>query len=455
MNTKSVFHRVLMGTSASLALLEIMAPTSAAAPFTEAKITDVAGNVTITPKNNPTTTEPAQLNALFKAPDTMSTGPKSRAQLTSTADGTIARVGSNTVFSIEDSSRTLNLKSGSVLFSAPKGISSSIISGGATATVEGFTVIASATTDGGFKLIVLEGTATIKLPNGQTVTLSPGQMTYILPQSKGGGVGPVLNFDLKKEAQSSGLVNGFTLSLPSENLIVDATNQQQLKIAAGTLTPTGQVAVGAVSADQVFLVDSTTFDNVNNVNNPPTTSTAADIVLGPTAGLTLPAANTFVNPGETFSAGQLGLPSGVLPGDSATVTGLVGGNVSASGIVDLSTLDGLPVVDILAQKVFSSTSVFANFTRSRLRWPPPRWRQTHSIPPRPRPISPISPRFRPRCNCKSSRRMVLRSTPARKSMARLARRYLPISRILTPSPPPRSPAHRSAARPAPSPQLLA
>ncbi len=362
MKTKTAFHIALTRACALFALTAMVVSTGRAANFTEAKITDLAGNVTITPKANPTAPGPAQLNGTFTAPDTMSTGPKSRVQLTSTQDGTIARIGSNTVFSIEESSRTLNLKSGSVLFSAPKGMSSSIISGGATATVEGFTVIASATADGGFKLVVLEGTATVKLPNGQIVTLTPGQMTYILPASKGGGVGPILNFDLKKEAQSSGLVNGFTLSLPSENLIVDATNQQQLKISAGTLTPTGQVAVGAVSSDQVFLVDSTTFDNVNNVNNPPTTSTAGDLVLGPTGGLTLPAANTFVNPGKTFSAGQLGLPGGVIPNDSVTANGLVGGNVSASGVVDLSSLDGLPVVDILSQKVFAFTAAFSNIS---------------------------------------------------------------------------------------------
>lgn len=357
--TRGFALATLLGISSARGLA---APAVTGVPFTQATITDLAGNVTVAPSNDPTAKSTAKLDDLFKAPDTLETGRKSRAQLTS-ADGTIARVGSNTAFSLEPNSRTIHLAQGSILFNSPKGIGGGTIeTKSATATVLGTTIIVSATPDGGFKLLVLEGTATMKLPNGQTVTLTAGQMTFVLPASKGGGVGPVLNFDLKKEVASSNLVNGFTLSLPSQNLIVNATDIQQQKISTGDLIQTGQVVVGALSPDQVVLVDSTTFDNVNNVNNPAPPPTSGDLILGPTLGLPLPAANTFTSPGQTFTAAQLGLPSGVIPNNQATITGLIGGNVDASGYVDLSTLDGLNKVDILAEKTFTFTPSTTTFS---------------------------------------------------------------------------------------------
>ncbi|HTB64356.1 MAG TPA: FecR family protein, partial [Opitutales bacterium] len=341
---------------ASLMLLAPLATRAAntqPTPLTQATISDLAGNVTIYPKSAPDQTAPAKVQDIFDTTHGMSTARKSHAQLTA-ADGSVIRVGSDTEFSLEPNSRTVNLSKGSVLFTAPKGFNSSITSGSATATVTGFTVITVATPDGGFKILVLEGTAKVTLPNGQTVNLGPGQMTFVLPASKGGGAGPVLNFDLKQQVATSALVNGFTLSLPSQDLIIDATNTQEKQISSGDLNRTGQVVVGAVSPDQVVLTDSTTFDNVNNVNNPVTAS--ADLVLGPTLDVPLPSANETPANGTVFTAGNFGLPNGVIPNNQILVTGLIGNNVSASGLVNLSSIDGLSSVDILAQNTFTFTN---------------------------------------------------------------------------------------------------
>jgi len=323
-------------------------------PFTEAKITQVVNDVSVSPASDPTTKQVATQGMDFKAPDIISTGRRSRAQLTA-SDGTIARVGSNTVFSLDPSSRTIHLKEGSVLFNSPKGGGGGTIeTGSATATVTGTTIIVSATPDGGFKLLVLEGTATMKLPNGQIVTVGAGQMTFVLPASKGGTAGPTVNFDLKKEAQSSALVNGFTVDLPSTNLIVDATNQQQVKIQSGQLTQTGQVVVGANDAKTITLATLTTVDSLpaNNAVTYPdlvigalgNTTTTSSMVSGNTTTTT----TTFVdttsaitgasNPtGVTMSASSLSLPSGILPNDSILITGIFGNNIQANGTVNLDT----------------------------------------------------------------------------------------------------------------------
>ncbi len=70
------------------------------------------------------------------------------------------RVGANAVFSFGKDSRTLNLERGSLLLHSPTGKGGgSIVTNSATASVVGTTIIVTATSNGGFKLLVLEGVA--------------------------------------------------------------------------------------------------------------------------------------------------------------------------------------------------------------------------------------------------------------------------------------------------------
>jgi len=75
------------------------------------------------------------------------------------------------------------LKQGSVLIQLAAG--SGRRDGGGrirrTATVAGTTIIVAATSDGGFKVLMLEGHGTVQLPDGQTVTLTAGQEVFVLP----------------------------------------------------------------------------------------------------------------------------------------------------------------------------------------------------------------------------------------------------------------------------------
>ena len=62
MKTKNFFSNLLVGACAFAALMALgsatclAAPVTAGVPFTTANITDLAGNVTITPAANPTVT---------------------------------------------------------------------------------------------------------------------------------------------------------------------------------------------------------------------------------------------------------------------------------------------------------------------------------------------------------------------------------------------------------------
>jgi hypothetical protein len=207
----------------------------AAAPLTRSTYTEIIRDVnTLSAAGNGS---PAKVSDVLKAPDRVRTGPESRAELTA-PDQTITRVGANTVFSFADNGRTLNLEQGNVLFHAPKGLGGGTIkSGGAAAAVLGTTIIASATVDGGFKVILLEGRGTATLPNGQSVTLHAGQMVFVLPGGK--GFSAVLDINLGKLVAGSLLVNGFSHNLSSLPLIQAAIKQQNSKIASGNAVDTG------------------------------------------------------------------------------------------------------------------------------------------------------------------------------------------------------------------------
>ncbi len=205
-----------------------------AAPLTENTFTEIIREVnTLSTAGNPTT---AKLNDLLKSPDRVRTGPESRAELTA-ADNTITRVGANTVFSFSDSGRTLNLEQGNLLFHSPRGKGGGTIkSGGAAAAVLGTTLMVSATADGGFKVILLEGKGKITLPNGDSVTLNAGQEVFVLP---GGGFSQVFDINLDKLVQHSQLVKGFSHELSSLPLILAAIQGQNAAILSGNATDTG------------------------------------------------------------------------------------------------------------------------------------------------------------------------------------------------------------------------
>jgi len=167
----------------------------------------------------------AAVNDLFKMPDMVSTGKDSRAELVA-ADGTVTRVGANTIFSYDNANRTIDLQQGSLLFHSPHGDGGgSIHTASATAAVVGTTIIVTATPGGGFKVLDLEGQAEIHFLNGLQQTLEPGQMTIIMP---GGTHSPILIFRLDSEVKGSLLVSGFDQPLPSIGRI-DAEIARQLE----------------------------------------------------------------------------------------------------------------------------------------------------------------------------------------------------------------------------------
>ena len=255
-------------------------------PLTESTIIEVINSVNILTGED-LEARPAKAEMLFKAPDFLETGRRSRARLEA-EDGTITRIGSNTLFSFDDSSRTINLKRGSLLFHSPEGRGGGrVVTASATASVIGTTIIVAATADGGFKLIVLEGVAEIAYPDGTFRRIGAGQMTFITPedsggqsqqpgtssggkaQPTGGKPGPVLNFDLSRMKDGSGLLNGFSAELPSAPKIELAINQQVELVSEGGLESTDTLVIGVQDGDVLTLeVDGKEIINSNQDAQP-------------------------------------------------------------------------------------------------------------------------------------------------------------------------------------------
>jgi len=206
----------------------------AAAPLIESTFTEIIHDVnTLSAAGS---AAPAKVSDLLKAPDRVRTGPESRAELTA-PDKTITRIGANTVFSYANNGRTLNLEQGNVLFHAPKGLGGGTIkSGGAAAAVLGTTLIVSATPNGGFKVILLEGKGSVTLAGGASATLHAGQLVFVLP---GGTLSQVLDINLGKLVGGSQLVKGFSHPLFSMPLIQGAIKKQNSEIATGNAMDTG------------------------------------------------------------------------------------------------------------------------------------------------------------------------------------------------------------------------
>ena len=193
---------------------------------------------------------PARVNDAFSVPDIMKTGADSRAEMIA-PDQTVTRVGANTIFSFEPEKREINLRKGSILFNSATGKGGGTIkTAAATASVLGTTLIVVTTDNGGFKVLLLEGTGRVRTPKGRFRTLKAGQMVFALP---GGDLSQVLTYQLSRQIEASLLVSGFKKPLPSIAKIESAIARQEAMIAGGQLQQTGLLAGN--EADKAFRVD--------------------------------------------------------------------------------------------------------------------------------------------------------------------------------------------------------
>jgi FecR protein len=237
---------------------------SRAIDLKQSKVTQVVNDVEIISAADQSE-KTAAVNDIFTMPDILRTGPASRAELVA-SDETITRVGANTIFSFDPASRTIDLKQGSLLFHSPHGKGGGTIhTGSATASVLGSTLIVTTTSNGGFKVLVLEDGAEIKFLNGLTQKLEPGQMTFILPG--GNQLAPILIFRLDDLTKNSLLVKGFNHPLDSMPLILHEIEKQLKLIKSGKFSDTGLIAGDNAGPNQVEVLDVNSIQSDLNTFN--------------------------------------------------------------------------------------------------------------------------------------------------------------------------------------------
>lgn len=149
---------------ASILSLAVSGAVLAGPPYTQATVTRTENKVSYgTVQGDRSNTRPAESQDIVKASNFLLSESESRAEL-KYDDGTIVRIGQNTVFTFEANSRTLNLKKGTFVFFIPKG------QGGGTIKTPSLTAAITGTVGKVSENIIaiLEGEIVLK-PSGRRV----------------------------------------------------------------------------------------------------------------------------------------------------------------------------------------------------------------------------------------------------------------------------------------------
>ena len=174
-----------MNTIHRLAIIILACAASAkAASLKQAEFTRVINDVRLLPA--PQQALPAKVGDKITGTTAVSTGVASRAELRF-PDKTLTRIGSNSVFKLDQADRTVNLEQGVILLQVPKQIGGAKVRTAAvTAAVTGTSCIVERTPDGFIKIIVLEGVVDVYFNNDPSnlITLVAGDILIFREDAK-------------------------------------------------------------------------------------------------------------------------------------------------------------------------------------------------------------------------------------------------------------------------------
>jgi len=213
-----------------------------AAQFSEARVTKAVNDVTLLPANR--SAMPAKLGSVVSGTTAVQTGNRSRAEL-AFPDETVARLGSNSIFSFDAGGRDVELQQGSLLIQAPKGLGrTNIASPHITAAITGTTILFEYSPPardairrenkvGVIKIIVVEGSLEwafkanprkkLKMRAGDMVAFPSNART--LPRK--------VKVDLKRVRNTSQLMDGGLGQLPDMVLVNREIAGQEREVKDG------------------------------------------------------------------------------------------------------------------------------------------------------------------------------------------------------------------------------
>ncbi len=214
------------------------AGSASAAPLSEGELTKVINDVKVVPvEASPFAAKPG---ARISGRTAVSTGAQSRAELRFT-DNTLTRLGANSIFRMDLTTRTVDLQKGVILLQVPKQLGGATVRTAAvTAAVTGTTVLFEYTPDGFIKIIVIEGEVDVSLNKDRSKfrTLKAGDMWITRADDENDLPLPV-QVDLARLQRTSILLNTAEFApLGNQKYVAGALKDQGNKKAKGELLDT-------------------------------------------------------------------------------------------------------------------------------------------------------------------------------------------------------------------------
>ena len=205
---------ILLVAPVALALVSWLPGDVIALDFSQARVTQVVQDVKVVPTG--AAARSATVNETVHQGSAVQTGTQSRSELTF-KDQTITRLGENTIFTVGQGARTVELGSGQFLLYVPKKAGGAKVKmGSVTAAITGTTVIGHVYPSGIVDFTVLEGSACMHLDKwGQAMYVSAGQRVTYDPMLQ--RFDNPVDVDIQ-EQMNNPLVNDFR-RLPSYGLI--------------------------------------------------------------------------------------------------------------------------------------------------------------------------------------------------------------------------------------------
>jgi len=205
---------ILLIAPVALALVSWLPNEVTALDFSQARVTQVVQDVKVVPSGASART--AAMNETVHQGSAVQTGTQSRSELTF-EDQTITRLGENTIFTVGQGARTVELSSGQFLLYVPKKAGGAKVKmGSVTAAITGTTVLGNVYPDGLVQFTVLEGNACMHLDKwGQAMYVQAGQRVTYDPMTQ--RFDNPVDVDIQEQL-SSPLVADFR-RLPSYSLI--------------------------------------------------------------------------------------------------------------------------------------------------------------------------------------------------------------------------------------------
>jgi len=205
---------ILLVAPVALALVSWLPNEVIALDFSQGRVTQVVQDVKVVPSG--AAARPATVNETVHQGSAVQTGTQSRSELTF-QDQTITRLGENTIFTVGQGARTVELGSGQFLLYVPKKAGGAKVKmGSVTAAITGTTVMGHVYPNGIVEFTVLEGSACMHLDrSGQAMYVQAGQKVTYDPMIQ--RFGNPVDVDIQQQL-SSPLVSDFS-RLPSAGQI--------------------------------------------------------------------------------------------------------------------------------------------------------------------------------------------------------------------------------------------